>query len=61
MVCKADTRVYTGSGKNGPMSSGFCCCSCCLALRVLVVGVTSFRESKQILGLFKGGGCVLLS
>jgi hypothetical protein len=21
MVCKADTRVYTGSGKNGPTSS----------------------------------------
>jgi hypothetical protein len=42
MVCKADTRVYTGSNKNDPTSNGFCCCSCCFCTGVLVVGVTSF-------------------
>jgi hypothetical protein len=31
MVCKADTRIYTGLGMNDPTSSGFCCCSRCLA------------------------------
>jgi ABC-type microcin C transport system permease subunit YejE len=28
---------------------------------VLVVGVTSFREREQILGLFGGGVCVVLA
>jgi hypothetical protein len=25
MVCNIDIRAYTGSSKNVPMSSGFCC------------------------------------
>jgi hypothetical protein len=61
MVCKADIRVYTGSGKNSPMSSGFYYCSYYLAPGVLVVGVTSFQERERILGLFEEGVCVLLS
>jgi hypothetical protein len=52
MVRKADTRAYTGSGKNSPTSSGF--------TRVLVVGVTSFRERERISGLFGGGVCVVV-
>jgi hypothetical protein len=59
MVCKADTRMYTGLGKNGPTSSGFCCCSCCLCTGVLVVGITSFRERERIPGFF-GEACVVV-
>jgi hypothetical protein len=52
MVCNADTRAYTSSGKNVPTSSGLCYVLPCT--EVLVVGVTSFRGRERIPSLFGG-------
>jgi hypothetical protein len=57
MVCKADTRVYTSSGKNSPTSSR-------LLLLVLpctgvpIVGVTSFLREGTDPRSLGGGMCV---
>jgi hypothetical protein len=59
MVCKTDTRMYTGSGINCPTSSGFAVVCVALHRGARSRGYKLSREGANPRSLVSGGGGVV--